>query len=76
MQDALSQTAMDWRLLGIYPRGEEVKTAEYVVRLGQETTPIDLIGTLDDWSAQIDAAEYIPFRQRNPSHSEAGSVDD
>jgi hypothetical protein len=67
VQDALSQTTRDWRLLGIVSRGEEVQTSEYVVRLAKDTTPIDLIGTLDDWSAQFDAAEYVPFRQRNGS---------
>lgn len=67
VQDALSQTTKDWRLVGIWPRGEEVKTAEYLVRLAKKTTAADLIGELDEWSAHIDAAEYIPFRQRSRS---------
>ncbi|HUE97019.1 MAG TPA: DUF4956 domain-containing protein [Longimicrobiaceae bacterium] len=64
VQDALGQTARRWKLVGIWPRGEEVKTAEYLVRLAKETTAADLIGELDEWSAHIEAAEYIPFRQR------------
>jgi hypothetical protein len=67
VQDALSQTTRDW---GISPRGGEVGTAEYLIRLAKKTTPIDLIGTLDDWSAHIEAAEYIPFRQRSRPRDE------
>ncbi|MEX2583867.1 MAG: DUF4956 domain-containing protein [Gemmatimonadota bacterium] len=65
VQDALTETARNWRLLGISSRGEEVHTAEYVVRLAKKLTPADLIGALDEWSAHIAAAEYIPFRQRD-----------
>ncbi|MQA91444.1 MAG: DUF4956 domain-containing protein [Gemmatimonas sp.] len=65
VQDALSETTRDWRLLGISSRGEEVHTAEYLVRLEKKLTPADLIGVLDEWSAHIIAAEYIPFRQRD-----------
>jgi hypothetical protein len=64
IQDALAETADDWRLLGIFPRGPEVQTAEYLVQLAKKTTPIDLMATLDEWSTHILAAEYIPFRQR------------
>ena len=64
VQDALAQTARRWKLVGIWPRGDEVKTAEYLVRLAKKTTAADLIGELDEWSAHIDAAEFIPFRQR------------
>jgi hypothetical protein len=70
VQDALAQTAKDWRLLGIYSRGDSVHTAEYLVRLVKDATPADLIGSLDDWSTQITAAEYIPYRQRGRSRSE------
>ena len=65
VQDALSQTAREWRLLGVNARGDAVHTAEYLVRLEKGETPADLIGALDDWSAHIAAAEYIPFRRRN-----------
>src|SRR5690606_12008024 len=70
VQDELGQTAKEWKLVGIWPRGEEGKTAEYLVRLEKDTTPADLIGDLDEWSTQIDAAEYIPFRQRNQPRTE------
>jgi Domain of unknown function (DUF4956) len=65
VQDALTETARNWRLLGISARGESVHTAEYIVRLEKKLTPADLIGALDEWSAHIAAAEYIPFRQRD-----------
>jgi hypothetical protein len=64
VQDALSQSTREWKLIGIWPRGDEVATAEYLVRLAREATPADLLGDLDDWATQIDAAEYIPFRSR------------
>jgi hypothetical protein len=76
VQDALSETARDWKLLGIVSRGDEVQTAEYLVRLAKKKTPADLIGTLDDWSAQIEAAEYIPFRQRSRPRAGEESNDD
>jgi hypothetical protein len=72
VQDALSQTARDWRLLGVSARGEQIHTAEYVVRLAKDETPADLIGALDEWSAHIAAAEYIPVRTRNRSRAKKG----
>jgi hypothetical protein len=69
VQDALSETARNWRLLGIAARGESVHTAEYLVRLAKKLTPADLIGALDEWSAHISAAEYVPFRQRDRPRS-------
>lgn len=65
VQDALRETTVNWRLLGIAARGEEVHTAEYLVELAEGHTPADLIGALDEWSAHISAAEYIPFRLRD-----------
>ncbi|MGH7574920.1 MAG: DUF4956 domain-containing protein [Longimicrobiales bacterium] len=65
VQDALTETARDWRLLGLVSRGDHVTTAEYFVRLAKRQTPADLIGALDEWSAHIPAAEFIPFRRRN-----------
>jgi hypothetical protein len=73
IQDALSESAEDWRLLGIFPRGEEVQTAEYLVQLASKTTPIDLMATLDEWSTHILAAEYIPFRQRKRARGPDGA---
>lgn len=64
VQDALGFVARDWRLLGVYPRGEEVQTAEYLVRLAKRTTSADLIGALDEWAAHVAAAEFVPFRRR------------
>ena len=77
VQDALTQTARSWKLVGLWPRGEEVKTAEYLVRLRKKTTPADRLGELDEWSAHFDAAEYIPFRQRStPRGKKKNGADD
>jgi hypothetical protein len=76
VQDALSQTARDWKMLGIYPRGEEVQTVEYLVRLAKRTSPADLIGLLDEWAAHIAAAEFIPFRRRARSRGAAAGRKD
>lgn len=73
VQDALSQTAAEWRVLGIHSRGNEIRTSEYLVRLAPSTTPIELMGTLDDWSVQLAAAEYIPYRTRRAPRPPEGS---
>lgn len=76
VQDTLAEAAADWRMLGVYPRGEQVKTAEYLVTLAAGITPVDLMGALDEWSAHLDAAEYVPFRRwrrpRDPEGIEEG----
>jgi hypothetical protein len=60
--------AKDWRLVRIASRTEGVSTLEYLVRMKKKTTPVDLVGALDErWSAQVEAAEYIPFRVRERS---------
>ncbi len=76
VQDTLAEAAADWRMLGVYPRGEQVRTAEYLVALAPGITPVDLMGALDEWSAHLDAAEYVPFRRwrrpRDPEDIEEG----
>lgn len=62
--DALGQSAEEWNLLGMVPRGSDIYTAEYLVRLQKNETPADLIGALDEWSSHVLAAEYVPFRTR------------
>ena len=38
----------------------------------KEAGPIDLVGILDErWSAQIQAAEYVPFGVRERSRAQA-----
>lgn len=65
VQEALADMARDWRLVRIAARDEGITTLEYLVRMKKETSPIDLVGALDErWSAQVEAAEYIPFRVR------------
>lgn len=65
VQEALADMAKDWRLVRIATRDEGITTLEYLVRLKKKTAPVDLVGALDErWSAQVEAAEYIPFRVR------------
>jgi hypothetical protein len=65
VQEALSDMARDWRLVRMAKRDEGITTLEFLVRMKKKTTPVDLVGALDErWSAQVEAAEYIPFRVR------------
>ncbi|HET7233591.1 MAG TPA: DUF4956 domain-containing protein [Longimicrobium sp.] len=65
VQEALADLAADWRLADVVPRGGEMHTLEYLVRLKKGVSPADLVGALDErWSVQVDAAEYLPFRTR------------
>jgi hypothetical protein len=65
VQEALGDLARDWRLVEVVPRGGELHTLEYLVRLKDDTSPLDLVGALDErWSVQVDAAEFFPFRTR------------
>jgi hypothetical protein len=65
VQEALSDMARDWRLADVVPRGGDMHTLEYLVRLKKGLTPADLVGALDErWSVQVAAAEYFPMRTR------------
>jgi len=65
VQEALGDLARDWRLVEVVPRGGDLHTLEYLVRLKGDTSPLDLVGALDDrWSVQVQAAEFFPFRTR------------
>ena len=65
VQEALSDLAKDWRLVRIAPRDQGLSTLEYLVRMKKKTTPMDLVGSMDErWSAQVRAAEYFPMRVR------------
>ena len=65
VQEALSEMAADWQLVRVAPRVDGVTTLEYLVQLKEKSTPVDLVGALDErWSLQVEAAEYIPFRVR------------
>jgi hypothetical protein len=65
VQEALTDLARDWRLADVVPRGGDMHTLEYLVRLKKGVSPADLVGALDErWSVQVDAAEYLPFRTR------------
>lgn len=65
VQEALADLARDWRLADVVPRGGDMHTLEYLVRLKKGVSPADLVGALDErWSVQVNAAEYLPFRTR------------
>jgi hypothetical protein len=65
VQEALGDTASDWRLVNVRREPERPAVLEYLVRLKTEITPAELVGALDErWSAQVSAAEYVPFRTR------------
>jgi sRNA-binding regulator protein Hfq len=65
VQEALADMARDWRLVDPVEREEGLVTLEYLVRLKKQAAPTDLVGSLDErWGAQVDAAEYVPFRTR------------
>jgi hypothetical protein len=65
VQEALGDTARDWRLVEVRRVDDRPSVLEYLVRLKEEITPAELVGALDErWSAQVAAAEYVPFRTR------------
>lgn len=65
VQEALSDMARDWRLVDAVERADGLVTLEYLVRLKKQAAPADLVGSLDErWGAQVEAAEYVPFRTR------------
>ncbi len=65
VQEALGDTARDWRLVHVRRTDERPAVLEYLVRLKDDITPAELVGALDErWSAQVSAAEYVPFRTR------------
>jgi sRNA-binding regulator protein Hfq len=65
VQEALEESAKEWRLAGISEGARDAATLEYVLRLRRRASAAQLLAALDErWSAQVDAAEYIPFRER------------
>jgi hypothetical protein len=65
VQEALGDTAQDWRLVDVRRVDGRPAALEYLVRLKPDITPAELVGALDErWSAQVAAAEYVPFRTR------------
>jgi hypothetical protein len=61
---ALLGRAEEWRITRPTRAGPEHSRFEVVLRL-DKADPVELLGELEErWSAQVDAAEYIPFRRR------------
>jgi hypothetical protein len=65
VQEALADLAKDWTLVNVRHLEERPAVLEYLVRLKRSSTPLELVGALDErWSAQVSAAEWVPFRTR------------
>jgi hypothetical protein len=65
VQEALADLAKDWTLVNVRHLAERPAVLEYLVRLKRSSTPLELVGALDErWSAQVSAAEWVPFRTR------------
>jgi len=60
---SLAQTAEDWRIIENFRRRAGVTTFAALMQLEKKADPLLLLADLDErWSAQVNAAEYIPFR--------------
>jgi hypothetical protein len=65
VQEALADLAKDWTLVNVRHLETRPAVLEYLVRLKRSSTPLELVGALDErWSAQVSAAEWVPFRTR------------
>jgi hypothetical protein len=65
VQEALADMAKDWTLMNVRQLPERAAILEYLVRLKRSATPLELVAALDErWSAQVAAAEWVPFRTR------------
>jgi len=74
---ALLGRAEEWRITQPTPADEGHARFEVVLRLDRKTDPMDLLTELEErWSAQVDAAEYIPFRRRITREAEDDDDDD
>ncbi|HSH46071.1 MAG TPA: DUF4956 domain-containing protein [Longimicrobiales bacterium] len=62
----LNDVAKEWRFRDP-PRGRNgVWTLEAAVRLKKKSSPVDLLGELEDrWSPTVTAAEYVPYTPRD-----------
>lgn len=59
---SLTGMAKEWKVVES-EGGDE--TLAYVLRLKKKSSPVELLGELDDlWGAHVAAAEYIPFRYK------------
>lgn len=71
---SLAQTAEDWRIVENFRRRAGVTTFAALMQLDKKADPLLLLADLDErWSAQVNAAEYIPFRMPPANGKEAES---
>jgi hypothetical protein len=73
VQEALADMASDWQLVDVVSREDDLFTLEYLVRLKKSASAPELVGALDErWGAQVQAAEYVPFRARRRKRKKRG----
>jgi hypothetical protein len=61
----LTSMAKEWRIGEPVTTDTGLQRLEVVLRLARNADPVGLLAQLEDrWTAQIAAAEFIPFRQR------------
>jgi uncharacterized membrane protein YhiD involved in acid resistance len=59
----LSSEADNWKMIEDFRRRNGVSTFAVLLHLDKKGDPLTLLGELDDrWSAQVGAAEYIPYQ--------------
>jgi hypothetical protein len=59
----LSSEADNWKIVNGFRRRNGISTFAVLLHLDKKGDPLTLLGDLDDrWSAQVGAAEYIPFQ--------------
>ena len=64
----LSSEADNWKIVNGFRRRKGVSTFAVLLHLDKKGDPLTLLGELDDrWSAQVGAAEYIPFQRSSES---------
>jgi hypothetical protein len=74
---ALLGRAEEWRITRPLRGADEYARFVVVLRLDRKTDPMDLLTELEErWSAQVDAAEYIPFRRRVTRDDDEDDDDD
>lgn len=75
VQEALGDTAKDWKLAGVERADGGLAILEYAVKLRKKRSPHDLVGALDErWSDQVEAVEFFPFRKRKRKRKKSESA--
>lgn len=79
VQETMSSLSKQWHLARVVPRGSKYVTLEYLVQLKKKSSPVDLVGAMEEhWSHQVSAVEYFSFlmRERNRDEDEDEGEDE